>query len=125
MSCDSPPSPKNQEFMEHIRLINRKWTIIAVISIGNYKGVRFNKLKKDMGSISPKTLSHTLFELCQAGVIKTERILGPPTVMEYFLTEKGRKLRDAIFPTVDWMVSNSIDCKLDGILLAVAAGADS
>lgn len=120
MPCNSPPLGNQLEFMELIGMINKKWTIVTIVTMGNYDGVRFNHLRRDIDGASSKTLSKTLCDLCKLGIAKTEKTLGPPTIYEYHLTEKGKKLREMLIPAVGWVLDNSNYCDSKGVLLALS-----
>jgi len=60
--------------------------------IGNYETIRFNKIMKNLNSISPKTLTDRLKELEKAGLIKREIFAEIPPRVEYSLTLDGIEL---------------------------------
>lgn len=88
-----------------LKTINKKWTILTVIAIGNCRRVRFNELRRELSGISPKTLIETLRELEKLGAVTSEQFVDLPPKVEYFLTEDGDQLRKALIPLVRWMAS--------------------
>ncbi len=124
MPCNRAGQTSDITFMELFGLLGRKWTVIIILSIGNYNGIRFNKLRAEVDGASPKTLSRTLCELCDIGLVKMVPSIGPPLVMEYILTEEGYKLRNALLPTVSWLIENSTDCVSRGVRNALSPCTD-
>jgi DNA-binding HxlR family transcriptional regulator len=95
-----------------INVISKKWAILIINSIGNRDRARFSQIMEDLEGISPKTLADTLKDL------QRERLLGrqsfneiPPRV-EYYLTEDGAALREAITPLLKWasMRDGAVKC---------------
>ena len=57
-----------------------------------FQVVRFNEMKKYIGTISYKTLSSSLKELEADGLVHREEYPQIPPKVEYSLTERGRSL---------------------------------
>ena len=55
-----------------IDVISRKWALLIVNTLGNFKVLRFKDLEKRLKGISPKTLSDTLSRLQRAGLVDRE-----------------------------------------------------
>ncbi len=70
--------------------------------IGNNEKLRFNQLMKNLGTISPKTLSDRLKELEKAGLIIRESFAEIPPRVEYSLTKEGIELRNLMIPLIEW-----------------------
>jgi DNA-binding HxlR family transcriptional regulator len=85
-----------------IDVISKKWALLIVNALGNRRTLRFNYLMKELGGISPKTLSDTLKELQVEGLIKRESFAEIPPRVEYSLTQDGAELRKAIIPLLKW-----------------------
>jgi len=85
--------------------LSKKWTISIVITIGNFKQVRFNDILNRVSGISPKTLTERLRELGQEGLIKRAVFAEIPPRVEYSLTAKGKKLMKALIPLIKWAES--------------------
>lgn len=64
--------------------------------------VRFNELKKFIGTISYKTLSVTLKELEANGLVHREEYPQIPPKVEYSLTEKGKSLIPILDAICEW-----------------------
>lgn len=101
---------RKREFMKTFQLINRKWSFLVIVFIGNHEGIRFNQLKSELTGISAKTLSDTIHTLTQAQIVKSKRFFHPDVKVEYSLTEKGLELKNAIMPTVYWILDQDADC---------------
>lgn len=90
-----------------LSLISGKYKMIVMYWLVQYKSViRFNELKRCIGSISFRTLSNTLKELERDGlIIRTEYPQIPPKV-EYGLSEKGRSLIPILDMMCKWGTEN-------------------
>lgn len=64
--------------------------------------LRFNELKRKIGSISFKTLASTLRELENDGIIKRKVYPQIPPKVEYSLTEKGKSLIPIMDAICEW-----------------------
>ena len=90
-----------------IDVISKKWTLLIINAIGNYGKLRFSNLMRELGNISPKTLSDTLRELLKEGIIKRDSFAEIPPRVEYSLTQDGVELRKAIIPLLTWATTRT------------------
>lgn len=74
-------------------ILDGKWTILIFRELLARKIVRFNELKKAVGTISPKTLTERLVFLEEQGIIKRTVYAEVPPRVEYCLTKKGLGLK--------------------------------
>lgn len=70
--------------------------------------VRFNEMKKYIGSISYKTLSLTLKELEADKLINRREYPQIPPKAEYSLTERGKSLIPILDMMCDWGEQNRL-----------------
>lgn len=70
--------------------------------------VRFNEMKKYIGSISYKTLSLTLKELEADKLINRREYPQIPPKVEYSLTERGKSLIPILDMMCDWGEQNRL-----------------
>lgn len=90
---------------ELLERIGSKWTMMVISRLSSGP-TRFNALKRDIGTISPKVLTETLRELEQDGLVKrTVTPVIPPRV-DYQLTELGRDLLVPINALGAWATAN-------------------
>ncbi|MFQ5801066.1 MAG: winged helix-turn-helix transcriptional regulator, partial [Candidatus Hydrothermarchaeales archaeon] len=68
---------------------------------------RYNKIMEKLEGISPKSLSDRLKELEAASLVKREAFAEIPPRVEYFLTQDGEELRDAIITLMNWVNSRT------------------
>ncbi len=85
-----------------IDTISKKWALLIIHVLGNRPRIRFNELSKELAGISPKTLTDTLAVLRREGFVGREAFSEIPPRVEYFLTDDGRDLWDAILPLLEW-----------------------
>jgi len=85
-----------------IDVISKKWALLIVNALGNCGKLRFNDLTKELGGISPKTLSDTLKKLQAQGLIERKSFAEIPPRVEYSLTKDGVELRKSIVPLLKW-----------------------
>lgn len=85
-----------------IDVISKKWALLIINTLGNFKVLRFKDLKKRLRTISPKTLSDTLSKLQKAGLVEREAFNEIPPRVEYRLSQDGLEFRIAILPFITW-----------------------
>jgi len=85
-----------------ITIISKKWAIQAISALGHHNRLRFNDLTNTLEGISPKSLTDLLKELQREGLIQREAFPEIPPRVEYFLTDDGRELCEAIIPLIQW-----------------------
>lgn len=82
--------------------LSKKWTLTIIVTIGNFDRLRFNNMLARIGKITPKTLADRLKKLKAMSIIQRKSYHEIPPRVEYSLTFKGRKLRQAIIPLMRW-----------------------
>ena len=95
-------------FSYTMSLIQGKYKMFILYALMGYEVVRFNELKKYIGTISYKTLSSTLKELEADGLIHREEYPQIPPKVEYSLTERGKSLIPILDAMCDWGDKNRI-----------------
>lgn len=83
-------------FSYTLSLINGKYKMIILYTLMKFKVVRFNEMKKYIGSISYKTLSITLKELEADLLVHREEYPQILPKVEYSLTERGKSLMKCV-----------------------------
>lgn len=89
-------------FSYTMSLIQGKYKLYILYALANYKIVRFNELKRYIGTISYKSLSEALKELEACGLVHREEYPQIPPKVEYSLTEKGCSLMPILDQLCDW-----------------------
>ncbi len=84
-------------------LIQGKYKMYILYTLMGYGVVRFNEMKKYIGTISYKTLSTTLKELEADGLVHRKEYPQIPPKVEYCLTERGKSL----IPILDQMCNGA------------------
>ncbi len=82
--------------------ISKKWTISIIITIGNFRSLRFNNLLKRIEGATAKIISQRLKELEDEEIIIRKSFNELPPRVEYSLTKKGKKLTKALLPLINW-----------------------
>lgn len=77
----------NQE--EFLQFMSKKYTLSILKHLQTEETKRFNKLVKNIGTISTKTMSKRLKELVEYGLVAREQFNEIPPRVEYSLTNKG------------------------------------
>ena len=90
-----------------IDLISKKWALLIINTLGNYGKLRFSQIMESLQGISPKTLSDTLKNLQNEGLIQRESFAEIPPRVEYTLTTDGAELRKSIIPLLEWTANRS------------------
>jgi DNA-binding HxlR family transcriptional regulator len=73
-------------------LLARRWTV-SILCVSHEGAVRFNEFLQALGTIPPATLAQRLVDLEEAGVLERWVIDARPPLVEYRLTDRGRKLK--------------------------------
>ena len=89
-------------FSYTLSLINGKYKMPVLYALMEYGTVRFNEMKRYIGSISYKTLSVTLKELEADQLVHREEYPQIPPKVEYSLTERGRSLIPILDGMCEW-----------------------
>lgn len=76
-------------------LVKGKWKTILIFQL-RHKTQTFSELKHGIQGISEKMLIQQLKELQQYGIINKTCYEGYPLHVEYFLTDRGLKLLEAV-----------------------------
>jgi DNA-binding HxlR family transcriptional regulator len=83
--------------------ISKKWTMSIIITIGNFGILRFNDLVSRIEGSTAKIISQRLKELLHEDILIRRSFNEMPPRVEYFLTNKGKKLTKALFPLMNWV----------------------
>ena len=98
-SCIRDARLEETGFSYTMSLIQGKYKMFILYALADFQIVRFNEMKKYIGTISFKTLSAALKELEADGLVHREEYPQIPPKVEYSLTEKGKSL----IPILDQM----------------------
>lgn len=100
---------KDTGFGYTMRILGGKYKMIIMYWLAEYEVLRFNELKRRVGTISFKMLSQTLKEMeADQLIIRKEYPQIPPKV-EYSLTERGESLIPILDDLCEWGKRNRID----------------
>ncbi len=89
------------EFHRAVELIGRRWTGALVRAL--FGGPRrFNELLATVPGLSDRLLTERLRELEREGIVHREVSPGPPTRVDYALTERGADLEPTIRALAAW-----------------------
>jgi len=91
MRCRSCP-PLPEEVRRAAHLLERRWTV-SILYVSHEGAVRFNEFLQALGTIPPATLAQRLTDLEEARVLERRVIDARPPIVEYRLTDRGRKLK--------------------------------
>lgn len=89
-------------FSYTLSLINGKYKMTILYTLMEFGVVRFNEMKKYIGTISYKTLSTMLKELESDKLIHREEYPQIPPKVEYSLTERGKSLIPILDGMCEW-----------------------
>jgi len=83
-------------------IIGGKWKTVILFHLMN-KTLRYNELRKEMPTVTERTLSLQLKKLEEDGIIKRKVYTSkPPLKVEYSLTKFGKTLIPLLQSIVDW-----------------------
>ncbi|SHH35371.1 winged helix-turn-helix transcriptional regulator [Tepidibacter thalassicus] len=82
-----------------LELIGGKWKALILWNLGNHKVIRFNEFRRIIPEITQKMLTQQLRSLEEYGLINRKVYNQIPPMVEYSLSEEGKKL----IPILDQM----------------------
>lgn len=92
-----------------LSVIGGKWKMLILYLLAENQPVRFNDMKRRIGSITFKTLSAQLKELEADGMVKRKEYPQIPPKVEYSLTPKGESLLPLLEQLCGWGEKNRTD----------------
>ena len=108
LTCIADAKWEETGFYYTMSLINGKYKMVILYCLMEFGVVRFNEMKKYIGTISYKTLSLTLKELEADGLIHREEYPQIPPKVEYSLTERGKSLIPILDSMCEWGDKNRL-----------------
>lgn len=85
-------------------IIGGKWKTVIMFHLIN-KTLRYNELRKEMPTVTERTLSLQLKTLEEDGIVKRKVYTSkPPLKVEYSLTDFGKTLIPVVQSIADWGV---------------------
>ncbi|MCZ8520278.1 MULTISPECIES: winged helix-turn-helix transcriptional regulator [Paenibacillus] len=91
-----------------LSVLDGKYKMIILYWLSEHKVMRFNELKRSIGTIPFKTLSIMLKELEADGLILREEFPQVPPKVEYSLTERGLTLIPLLHLMCEWGEKNGV-----------------
>ena len=95
-------------FAYTLSLISGKHKMVILYCLMEYAPVRFNEMKRYLGSITDKTLSSNLKELEADGLILRREYPQIPPKVEYSLSERGKSLMKVLDQLCVWGSQNRL-----------------
>lgn len=92
---------RSSPLIEAVREIGGAWKLLVIKSLQNGPA-GFNELMRITGNDNPKSLSRTLKDLEELGIIGRQVISTKPFRVAYSLLEKGRALGSALEELRKW-----------------------
>jgi len=83
-------------------LFGTKWIMLIIREILVHKVLRYGELKKNLGTISTKTLTEKLRLLEKEKIIKRKIYPEIPPKVEYSLTPKGKSIKTILESMKEW-----------------------
>ena len=100
--CISQESLETTGFHYTLSLISGKYTMTILYTLMEFGVVRFNELKRYIGTISYKSLSAALKELEADQLVHREEYPQIPPKVEYSLTQRGQSLIPILDEMCEW-----------------------
>lgn len=96
-------------------MIKGKWKTIIIWRL-RIKPTSLAKLKRDINEITEKVLIENLKELINVGIVEKKEYAGYPLKVEYFLTERGERILEALVilqkEGINYMIENGREKEL-------------
>ena len=108
LNCIENCKLEDTGFSYTLSLINGKYKMTILYVLMEFGAVRFNEMKKYIGTISFKTLSVMLKELESDRLIHRKEYPQVPPKVEYSLTERGQSLMPILDIMCEWGETNRL-----------------
>lgn len=95
-------------FSYTLSLISGKYKMVILYCLMEFEIVRYNELKRYIGTISHKTLSTSLKELEKDQLINRKEYPQIPPKVEYSLSGRGKSLMEILDQLCIWGEKNKI-----------------
>lgn len=95
-------------FSYTLSLISGKYKMVILYCLMEFEIIRYNELKRYIGTISHKTLSTSLKELEKDQLINRKEYPQIPPKVEYSLSERGKSLMEILDQLCIWGEKNKI-----------------
>ncbi|NHM07081.1 helix-turn-helix transcriptional regulator [Flavobacterium sp. CYK-4] len=89
-----------------LHAVSDKWSILIMVQLGYHKTMRFNTLKKSIGSVSQKMLTVKVRQLESFGLVNRQIFPEIPPKVEYTITPLGEEFLSHLMQLLDWTCSN-------------------
>lgn len=106
--CIADENLKQTGFSYTLSLIQGKYKMTILYTLMEFGVVRFNEMKRYIGTISYKTLSTALKELEADGLVHREEYPQIPPKVEYSLSERGKSLMTVLDQLCIWGEENRL-----------------
>jgi DNA-binding HxlR family transcriptional regulator len=90
-----------------LHTVGDKWSVLVMITLANYKTMRFNEIKNGIGVISQKMLTVTLRELESFGLVHRQIYPQIPPKVEYTITPLGEEFVRHMAVVLHWACERS------------------
>ena len=100
-------NPLPEEVRQVADLLERRW-LLSIVYAAHSGAVRFNEFRQVLDSIPPRTLVTRLTELEAAGILQRTVIDARPPLVEYRLTERGKRMRSLLRAIRTWACENYV-----------------
>lgn len=99
------PRCPQQPVREVLDRLGDAWSVLVILRLGD-GAMRFNALRRAVGSISQRMLTVTLRSLERDGLVSRTVHPATPPQVEYALTDLGRSLAGPIGALADWAMTH-------------------
>jgi len=96
-----------------LNVINGKWKLPIIASL-LYGKSRFKDLQENIEKITPRMLSKELKELEVNGIVERKVYNQTPVLIEYVVTQSGKKLINVVDAMLDWGLAHREDTMKNG-----------
>lgn len=85
-----------------LEVLSGKWKALILLNLGNYEVIRLNEFIRITPEITQKMLTQQLRSLGADGLINRKVYSQVPSMVEYSLTEEGKKLMSILKQMDEW-----------------------
>lgn len=102
LNSDSIEFNKNCSVRRALDVVGGKHSILIFNELLKHDVLRFGQLRRVLGDLNTRTLTITLKQLEESGLVNRRVYSEIPPRVEYSLTDKGRELKDVLLQLQIW-----------------------
>lgn len=92
-----------------VNMVGGKYKLVILYQLAIHEVRRFNELRRELSTVTPRTLTRQLRELESDGLINRQVYPEIPPKVEYSLSETGKSLYSILLQIENWGLNHLAD----------------